>query len=160
MPKFQDLNLSISSEVKEIEFNGVKIEVKQYLPVEVKAGIVSLAIRGALLNGLVDEVLSSAYFHMFLVENYTNINFDEGEVTDILENFDKIFTSGLLDTIIDAIPREEYNYLSDSVNFFKEQVIAYSGSFASAASNASDIAQLMTINSPPKVNTRSRKKSN
>jgi hypothetical protein len=160
MPKFEELNLSASSEVKEIEFNGIKIEVKQYLPVETKAGIVSLSVRGALVNGTVDEVLSSAYFHMFLVENYTNISFDEGEVSDILENFDKIFTSGLLDAIIDAIPREEYNYLSDSVNLFKDQVAAYSGSFASAFSNSSDFAQLMATSSAPKPSARSRKKTN
>lgn len=160
MPKFEEFNLSPSSEVKEIEFNGVKIEVKQYLPVETKAGIVNLSVRGALVNGTIDEVLSSAYFHMFLIENYTNISFDEGEVSDILENFDKIFTSGLLDAIIDAIPREEYNYLSDTVSVFKDQVIAYSASFASAMSNTSEIAQLMATTSAPKPSTRNRKKTN
>lgn len=134
MPKFKDLNLSVNLKTTELSFAGQKIEVKSYLAAEEKASIISLAVRGALYEGAVNDVLMDAYFHMFIVENYTDINFDDGSVDDILMNYDKIISTGLLDQILNAIPEEEYNYLADSLATLKQQVVAYTHSYAGSVS--------------------------
>lgn len=130
MPQFKDFNLSVNAKKTELNFSGQKIQIKSYLGVEEKASIISLAVRGALYEGIVSEVLMDAYFHIFIIENYTDIVFEDSNVEDILINYDKIISNGLLDQILNSIPEEEYNYLIDSLNTFKQQVIEYSRSYA------------------------------
>jgi hypothetical protein len=163
MPNFEALNLAVNTATNEITFNNQKIQVKKYLPVETKAGIVNLAVRGSLLKGIVDEVLVDAYFHLFIVENYTDIIFDQSELSDILVNYDKIISSGLLDEILNAVPQEEYNYLIDCLGNFKEQMIKYSQSPAAANENSEEYLKLLTQMSEkaqPVTKPRTRKSVN
>jgi len=144
MVSFADLNLSVNSQVKEIDFNGQKIEVKSYLPVTAKAGIINLAVRGSLSEGTVSSVLVDAYFHIFIVEYYTDIQFNTDDAEDILLNYDKIISNGLLDKILDAIPEEEYDYLLNSLKDFERQVVAYSQSYAGANSNTEELFKVLS----------------
>lgn len=144
MVNFVDLNLSVNPQIKEIELGGQKIEVKSYIPVTAKAGIVNLAVRGSLSEGTVNSILVDAYFHMFIVEYYTNIKFESADAEDILLNYDKIISNGLLDRILDAIPEEEYDYLINSLKEFERQVVAYSQSYAGANSNTEELFKVLS----------------
>lgn len=138
MVAYTDLNLSINPKIKEIEFNGHKIEVKSYVPVETKAGMVNLAVKGSLNEGTVNSILVDAYFHMFIVEFYTNIKFESNDPEDILSSYDELISNGLLDKILDAIPEEEYDYLINSLKEFERQIVSYSQSYANTSSNTTE----------------------
>ena len=62
---FSKLGLSKNTEVKEIEWNDQKIEVKQYLPIEEKINLV-----GKILNESVDD---NGYYNPIRLNIYTNI---------------------------------------------------------------------------------------
>jgi hypothetical protein len=126
MPKFEDLNLDLEPEIETLTVNEQVISVKKYLPVEQKAAIISLCVKGSVFENIVNEVLMDAYFHVFIVENYTDIAFLENlGISDVLKIYDQLRISGVLDAIISVIPFEEYNSLVDAANSFKDQMNEY-----------------------------------
>ena len=88
--KYSDLKIEKNSSTKEIEINGQKVFVKNYLEVDKKSSIVSLAVAGAVIEGCVHDILMDAYFHVMLVENYTDIEFEKNGIEDILKTFDEL----------------------------------------------------------------------
>lgn len=131
--KFSDLNCNINEEVKIINFNGNDIEVKQYLPSSEKNDIINAIFQhadaGTVINTLAEEIL----FNVFLVFEYTNIEFsDEEKQGDPTELYDKLLCSGLLDAVIQAIPKEEYDCLFNNVERIHNEYLTYRDSARAA----------------------------
>lgn len=112
--KYSDLGIVINNEVKSIEINGHTINIKQYLPVDKKAGIINLATKGSVSEGVIDETLMEAYLHVFMVEHYTDIQFEDSDGFDVFDIYDQIHSSGVLDSIIKAMNPVEYEYIFDT----------------------------------------------
>jgi hypothetical protein len=144
MAQFKDFELEIKIDTVEIEINGQKINVKQYLPVEKKAGIVNLAVSGTIVDGIVNEILMDAFFHVFVIEHYTDIDFSDAEFYDVLQNFDRMSSNGIVSKIIDAIPPEEYEYLLSMANSAKNSVNEYNRSYTFAMTNNQETIELMS----------------
>jgi hypothetical protein len=141
MVNFGDLNLSVDVAFKEIDFKGQKILVKSYVSNSVKAGIINLAARGAFNEGVINTALVDAYIHMFIIEYYTDIKFGEEDSQDIISNYDKAITSGLLSAILEAIPEEEYDYIIDCLKDFERQLMSYSHSYAAGMAFSEDFVK-------------------
>ena len=137
--KYKDLNLTTNNEVKEISIGEAKIKIKQYLSTDKKAAIVRNAIKGAFYDGYVDEILCEAYLHMMIIENYTDIDFDDEEFGDILEIFDQLHSSGTLDVLVQAIEPSEYNYLVDYTNKPIQFANTYAQSYSAGVQTQSDL---------------------
>ena len=80
-----------------------------------------------------------AYFHVMLVENYTDIEFEKNGIEDILQTFDELESTRVLSQIIDSIEVEEYNSLYDALQTMKNNVNEYNKSQAGAVKALADL---------------------
>ena len=69
---FTNLKLSVDKSVNTFDFNGTKIDVLKYLPVEDKKDLVQIAMQKSFEDGLYNNMLLDVYFHLNLVYLYTN----------------------------------------------------------------------------------------
>ena len=116
---FNNLKLSANKEVKIAEFNNTKIEVLQYLPVEDKNDLIQITMQKSFMDGYFNEILLDAYFHLNIIYLYTNLNITEKQREDELKLYDKIYSSNLLEVVLEQLPEDEYKYL---FNMLQEQV--------------------------------------
>ena len=141
---YADLNLKINDSIKTVEINGKEVEVKQYLPVDIKANIIELATTGSVVNGCVNETLMDAYLHTFIVENYTNIKFTEEQIEDIFKIFDELNSSGALNMIIEKMNPVEYNFIFDVAEKAKNNLNLYNQSYAKGMTALANVNQQQT----------------
>ena len=122
--EYSELNIKLPEETKEVEFNGKVIQVKQFLPTEKKNSLVQLALQQSEEdNILYNPILLDVYTNVYIIFFYTDLEFKDVDKTDPLEIvnlFDEMFTSGLIETVIGAIPENEYNDLIYYRNAYKE----------------------------------------
>jgi hypothetical protein len=134
--KYIDLGIVKNTEVKIISINGHEVSVKQYLPVDKKAGIIDLSTRGSIAEGVVNETLMEAYLHVFMVEHYTDIEFEENDSFDLFDIYDQLHSSGTLDIIVQAMDPVEYEYIFDTAARAMNSLNAFSRSSAATLLNA------------------------
>lgn len=111
---FSKLGLSKNTEVKEIEWNGQKIEAKQYLPIEEKIDLVSKILNESVdNNGYYNPIRLNIYTNMEIIMTYTNISFTEKQKEDILKLYDLFYGCELVDKIFEIIPEDEVSDITD-----------------------------------------------
>ena len=76
-------------------------------------------------NGLYNDIKVDLFFHLFLVYKYTGITFTEKQKEDEIKLYDTIMSTGLMDTILSAIPETEYNFLYNSINKYMTDDLKY-----------------------------------
>ena len=107
---FTKLGLKANQEVRVIEWNEQKIEVKQYLPINQKleliSNVINLSHDGQ--NNYSNPVRVDVYTALEVIDAYTNINFTEKQREDPTKIYDLFHGNGLLTAIIEAIPEAEY----------------------------------------------------
>lgn len=130
--KFSELNCNINEDVNIINFNGIDIEVKQYLPATEKEDIINAVMQNADSGTVVDTYLEDILFNVYLVFEYTNIEFTDEEKQDIYTTFDKLECSGLLQAVVDAIPKDEYKCLFDNIDRIHKEYLGYRDSARAA----------------------------
>ena len=130
MANFSDLKITMPEEVKEINFEGEIIKIKQHIPTTDMLDIVELAIQNSAENGYYNPMKLDVFFSMYLVYTYSDLEFTEEEKKDIYSLFDVLKCSGLLEEIIGNIPSEEYQYMVDSIDEISNKKSEYSNSFA------------------------------
>lgn len=122
---FSKLGLTKNTNVNIIEYNGQNIEVKQYLPINEKAILISNVLNYTINNGLmrfINPVQLEVFTVLQIVEKYTNINFTEKQKEDPVKLYDLIVSSDFWNKILDNLNKEEYNiilnYIDKSINSF------------------------------------------
>lgn len=122
---FSKLGLTKNTDIKNFEYNGQNIEVKQYLPINDKASLVASILNYTLNNGenRFPNPLQIEVFTMLLViEKYTNITFTDKQKEDPAKLFDLITGSNLWDTIKIHLNEEDYSlllkYIQESINSY------------------------------------------
>lgn len=113
---FTKLGLKVNQEIKTIDINEQTIEVKQYLPINDKLALISDVINYSVdENNFANPVKIDLYTCLNILYYYTNINFTDKQKEDVTKLYDLVTSSGLLATIIEAIPSEEYKMLCDGI---------------------------------------------
>ena len=77
---FSKLGLSKNTDIKNFEYNGQNIEVKQYLPINDKASLVASILNYTLNNGenrFPNPLQIEVFTSLQIIEKYTNITFTE-----------------------------------------------------------------------------------
>ena len=110
---FSKFNAKVNTQVNKVSFNGIDIEVKEYLPIEEKMSLIETIVNEALSRNLdfYNPGEIEAMEVLCIVKNYTNISFTEKQEADIPKLYDIIVSSGLGKIIISAISDEEINTL-------------------------------------------------
>lgn len=108
---FTKLGLKANQNIKTIEYSGQIIEVKQYLPVNDKLGLISDVINSAADGNFANPIKVDVYAAIYIIEAYTNLIFTDKQKEDICKIYDLINGNGLLEEIVSTIPEEEYGTL-------------------------------------------------
>lgn len=111
--ELKDLKKEFCKDIEIVDFHGLDIEIKQYLPVEDKIALIMKAHISA-----IDEEESFDYyifdigFRKLLIENYTNLTLPKS----VFDAFDLITETGLYDFIYQHIPEKEIQELMEFKN--------------------------------------------
>lgn len=128
---FSKLKLAKKNEVRTLQINGIDIEVKQYLPVEEKIGIIERVLRASADdNNFANPIKLEVFLNLEIMYNYTNIGFTEAQKKDPAKLYDLLEENDVISEIIAEIPTIEYQFLIDSTtetieNFYKYTNSAY-----------------------------------
>ena len=112
--KFSEINVT-TSESKTLLYDGKNIEVKQYLPLVDKMNILEMVIQTADAGTILNTLVLDAVFEVYLLFKYTDIEFTEEEKKDILNIYDTLENTGLIEEVIKTIPESEYKLLRDNL---------------------------------------------
>ncbi len=136
---FTKLGLKANQEVKNIEFNGQSIEVKQYLPVNEKLELITNVINlAADDNNFVNPVKINVLTTLEIMYAYTNINFTDKQQENIAKLYDLVISSGLAKEVINAIPENEYHEILSGVKTSVESIYEYRSSALGVLESISD----------------------
>ena len=128
---FTKLGLSRNTNVKEIEWNNQKIEIKQYLPVGDKLDLISKIIN---LSGDEHVFYNPCKVEIFetieIILAYTNINLTDKQAEDVLKLYDLFISTGFAQLIKETIPEDEFQYIDKSVWATIQEIYRYKNSFA------------------------------
>ena len=83
-------------DVKTIEINGETIEVKQYLPLEEKLGMVRDIGLAAIGEQYINPVTLDVLLDIKVIQYYTNINFTEKQLEETEKLYDALVLNGIV----------------------------------------------------------------
>ena len=123
------LGLKVNQDVKNIEFNGQIIEVKQYLPINEKLELISSVINSAAdENNFSNPVKENVFLTLEILYHYTNINFTDKQKEDPVKLYDLVVSSGLVNKVTDLIPEEELDEVINGVAQSVKAIYTYRNS--------------------------------
>lgn len=124
---FSKLKCKVNEEVKQITFNDEIIEVKQYLPIQEKLGLIGRVVEFAhdADYNYSNPVKADVFRDLEVIQVYTNISFTEKQKEDLPKLYDMVLSSGLLQAVIDAIPEEELGSVQCGVWRSIDAIYAY-----------------------------------
>ena len=130
---FESFGLTVDQKVKIFDFNGQKIEVVQYLPIQKKLELISEVLSNALsedTEGYYNPIKLEVFTAIAAMEAYTNIEFSEKDKEDIPHLYDLLETSNLLKLIItEGIGEMEYGDLLIQVETCMRAITTFNNSF-------------------------------
>ena len=132
---YASLKLKTDTSVKEIEFNGSKIEVLQYLPIDDKYSLVNITLQKSKDGSIYHPLKKDMYFHLNLVYLYTNLSFTDKQREDESKLYDALQSSGLLNLILENIPEEEYEILYLFIEEYERDILNYQNTIAGIIAN-------------------------
>lgn len=115
---------------KTITLNEKTIQVKSYLPISDKMDIVQITIQKADNGRYIDQLALDMFFELNLVYSYSNIEVTQEDRDDQFALYDRWTQDGTINTVISAIPDEEYNKLSEAIDETVEDLMKYRGTAA------------------------------
>lgn len=123
---FTKLKLTKKEEFKDLIYNEQTIQVKQYLPINDKLILISNVINAAQDSmDYANPVKVEIFANLEIVYNYTNISFTDKQKEDPAKLYDLLESNGLLNSIMELIPEEEYSFLIESIDECIESIYSY-----------------------------------
>lgn len=108
---YANMKLKVNTSVNTFDFEGNKIEVLKYLPIEDKYDLIMITLQKAKENGIYNPLKLDIYFHLHLVYMYTNLSFTDKQRENELKLYDCLVSNGFMDQFMNTIEEDEYNYL-------------------------------------------------
>lgn len=136
---FNKLGLKINQDIKVIEYGDIKIEVKQYLPIQQKLTIMGEVLEySAEDQNFANPIKVETYLQFAVLENYTNLTFTDKLKSDPAKLYDLINSTGFYEEIIKHIPTEEMAALKAGVDAIIESYYKYRCSIYGIIENISN----------------------
>lgn len=109
---FKDLNLKTNTDTKLISvLPGQDISVLRYLPIEEKNDLIAIAVQNSDEAGFINPVALQMYFELYIVYLYTDMEFTDDDKADAEGVYNTLKSNGIIDSVIHAIPEEEWGEL-------------------------------------------------
>lgn len=122
---YTKLNTKVNQEVLtiEVEGNTNPVEVRQYLPVDEKLGLIGRVIELAHDgNNFSNPLKLKVYYTLEMIRAYTNIGFTEKQMETPNKLYDALMCSGWITNIFALIPESEkqiiWQGLNDTINAY------------------------------------------
>lgn len=128
--KFNELDLKLNTKERVLNFKGKEIKVKQYLSIEQKINLIQIALQQAYDEGVYNDGLLTAYFHVYVVMFYTDLEFTDEEKQNVLSLFDLMESEGFISSVIELIPKDEFSELVEILNVQQTNNVVYKQSAA------------------------------
>lgn len=113
-----------------VKFGDKEIVVKQYLPIKEKADLVDYVIQSSFdINALFSPLRQEIYITIGMLKWYTNINFTDTMMQNVEKTYDAIILNKI-DTLLENIPKEEYDTIYNMINNAVLETKDYARSFA------------------------------
>ena len=127
---FSKFGLKPNSEIKTITWGGQDIEVIQYLPIQKKLGLIGRVISQAHEQdaNYSNPVKIEVYTALEILFEYTNIAFTEKQKEDIPKLYDIVYSSGLWQAVVDAMPVDELDIIMNGIENSIEAMYKYQNS--------------------------------
>ena len=123
---FTKLSLSRNNDIKIIEWNGQKIEVKQFLPTGEKLDLISRVINFSSDDNAFYNPCKIEIFELIeIILTYTNINVTDKQGEDVLKLYDLFISSGLAKEIKNSIPESELAYIQIGIQDTIKEIYRY-----------------------------------
>ena len=133
---FNNLKLKVNTAIKAVELNPTTtIEVAQYLPIEDKLDMITIALQNAEENGYYNPIILDVYLDLYMVYLYTNLNFTDKHKEDEAKLYDILASNGIIELVKDNIPDGELYEIRCYANELKEAKTKYKHTFASVVNN-------------------------
>lgn len=113
---YANLKLKVNTSINTFDFEGNKIEVLKYLPIEDKYDLVMITLQKASENGIYNAMKVDVFFHLHLVYMYTNLSFTDKQKENELKLYDTLKSNGFIDLLLETIEESEYNFLYECIN--------------------------------------------
>lgn len=143
---FNDLYLEENKEVQIFTYKGKTIEVKQYLPIEKKAELISYILNHAIdmRTNTFSPLRVSVYFMVGVVEWYSNITFED---TQLHENapatYDLMKSDDFFNHFLTYMDEDEFDYLNKTMKKVLSDYETYANSFVGMLSTMNSDASNM-----------------
>lgn len=157
---FQKLNTKVDTEVRQVSFNGVDIEIKQYVSLEQKITIIENLTSFCLNDSeyFYNPIAVKVLLDLNLVEYYTNISLTAQQKKKIFTIYDHFVSSGLLELIKSNIPEKELIVIQDYLYSSLDGIYKYNNSihgvltamnadYENLSTDANDIRNNLAANS-------------
>lgn len=128
--KFNELGLKINSKERTLKIKDKEIKIKQYLPMEDKLNLIQIALQQSLDEGIYNEVLLTAHFHVYVIMFYTDLEFTDEEKQNVLDLFDLMDSENLIGSVIELIPKDEFSELVELLKVQQNNNVTYKQSTA------------------------------
>lgn len=104
---FSKLGLKVKNDNVMLSYNDQEFEIHTYLPFEDKAELVSKIVNNSIdENNFCNPMRVELFTAIAVVEAYANLSFTAKQKEDPFKLYDLLYSSGLLQIIIDAIGNE------------------------------------------------------
>lgn len=135
---YASMKLKVNTETKEIDFNGSKIEVLQYLPIDDKYTLLNVTLQKAKEGAIYNPLKKDMFFHLNIIYMYTNLTFTEKQREDESKIYDTLISNGILDKVLEAIPDTEFNTLYSYLNEQEKTILTYKNTVGGAITEIID----------------------
>ena len=122
---YANLKLKVKTDTKTVDYNGNTIEVLQYIPALDKYDLVNMVLNKSFEEGLFNPVKIDVYFHLGLVYLYTNLNITDKQREDEFKLYDTLASNGILSSVIELIPENEYQTLFNYIEEYQNKTLKY-----------------------------------
>ena len=144
-----DLKIEVQEEWSIVEFNGEKIKVRKWLSQKDKADLLSYILDNSIdeTNGTFSDLRLETYTILGIIKYYTDIEFDEDDLSEPAVTYDKLIYSKLYSKILAAIETNEREYIYELIENTKNDISRYNNSFVGMmnliTSEAVDLSQIL-----------------
>lgn len=116
---YVNLKLKTNTEVKSFDVDGNTIEVLQFLPIQDKYDLIMITLQECKEDKLYNPIKLEEMLKVNIVYMYTNLYFTDKQKSEPEKIYNTLQSNGILDKIIEKIPRDEYCQLLA----FKDRII-------------------------------------
>ena len=127
---FTKLKCKINMDEIPVQIGDETIAVKQYLPIQEKLGLIGRVIELAHMQdeNYSNPVKAAAFRDLEVVFAYTNIAFTDKQKEEPAKLYDLLYSTGVMDTIINNIPEDEYMSIVVGIEDSIEAIYKYQNS--------------------------------